>query len=148
MASHSKGLEFVWRCPIMGNNFSLCNFCFALLAAQGSPYKWNQSWYPVSCMYKDSIEKMAAVSSRILLFMLALMGVSVLKCKIQKNWCTVTMAPTIDHHGGHSWTPVTRGETRCPGGVSVSCLASRTRHECSRHNESVYMEAWHWKMCK
>ena len=24
----------------------------------------------------------------------------------------------------------TRGETRCPGGVSVSCLASRTRHEC------------------
>ena len=22
------------------------------------------------------------------------------------------------------------GETRCPGGVSVSCLASRTRHEC------------------
>ena len=38
----------------------------------------------------------------------------------------------------------TRGETRCPGGVSVSCLASRTRHECPRHNESVYMEAWHW----
>ena len=26
----------------------------------------------------------------------------------------------------------TRGETRCPGGVSVSCLASRTRHECPR----------------
>ena len=25
--------------------------------------------------------------------------------------------------------------------VSVSCLASRTRHECPRHNESVYMEA-------
>ena len=35
----------------------------------------------------------------------------------------------------------TRGETRYPGGVSVSCLASRTRHECPRHNESVYMEA-------
>ena len=29
-----------------------------------------------------------------------------------------------------------RGETRCPGGVSVSCLASRTRHECLRNNES------------
>ena len=27
------------------------------------------------------------------------------KCKIQKNWCTVTVAPTIEHHGGHSWTP-------------------------------------------
>ena len=38
----------------------------------------------------------------------------------------------------------TRGETRCPGGVSVSCLASCTRHECPRHNESVSMEAWHY----
>ena len=27
------------------------------------------------------------------------------KCKIQKNWCTVTVAPTIEHHGGHLWTP-------------------------------------------
>ena len=32
----------------------------------------------------------------------------------------------------------TRGETRCLGGVSVSCLASRTRHECPRYNESIY----------
>ena len=24
------------------------------------------------------------------------------KCKIQKNWCTVTVAPTKEHHGGHS----------------------------------------------
>ena len=24
------------------------------------------------------------------------------KFKIQKNWCTVTVAPTIEHHGGHS----------------------------------------------
>ena len=54
------------------------------------------------------------------------------------------MAPTIEHYGGHSWTPATRGETWCPGGVSVSCLASRTRHECPGHNESVYMKAWHW----
>ena len=38
----------------------------------------------------------------------------------------------------------TRGETRCPGGVSVSCLVSHTRHECPRHNESVFMKAWHW----
>ena len=27
-----------------------------------------------------------------------------LQCKIQKNWCTVTVAPTIEHHGGHSRT--------------------------------------------
>ena len=27
------------------------------------------------------------------------------KCKIQKNWCNATVAPTIEHHGGHSWTP-------------------------------------------
>ena len=44
------------------------------------------------------------------------------------------MAPKIEHHGGHSRSPVTRGETRCLGGVSVSCLASRTRHKCPRHN--------------
>ena len=24
------------------------------------------------------------------------------KCKIQKNWCTVTVSPTIEHHGAHS----------------------------------------------
>ena len=55
-----------------------------------------------------------------------------IQCKIQKNWCTVTMAPTIEHNGGHSRTLQTRGETRCPGGVSVSWLASRTRHEFTR----------------
>ena len=27
------------------------------------------------------------------------------KCKIQKNWCTVTVEPTIEHHAGHSRTP-------------------------------------------
>ena len=27
------------------------------------------------------------------------------KCKIRKNWCTVTVAPTIGHHGGHSRAP-------------------------------------------
>ena len=32
---------------------------------------------------------------------------------------------TVDIHGPLK----TRGETRCPGGVSVSSLASRTRHE-------------------
>ena len=26
-------------------------------------------------------------------------------CKIQKNWCIVTVVPTIDHHGGQSQTP-------------------------------------------
>ena len=62
---------------------------------------------------------------------------ALLQCKIQKHWCTVTVAPTIEHRGGHSRTPATRGETRCPGGVSVSCLASRTRHECPRHNERI-----------
>ena len=44
---------------------------------------------------------------------------------------------TMDIHGPLQ----TRGKTRCPGGVSVSCLASCTRHECPRHNESVYTEA-------
>ena len=38
---------------------------------------------------------------------------------------------TVDIHGPLQ----TRGETRCPGGVSVSCLASRTGHEYPRHNK-------------
>ena len=29
----------------------------------------------------------------------------IVECKIQKNWCTVTVAPTIEYHGGHSRTP-------------------------------------------
>ena len=62
------------------------------------------------------------------------------KCKIQKNWCTVSLAPTIEHHAGHSWIPAIKSlDQKCPGGVSVSCLASRTRHEYPRHNESVYI---------
>ena len=47
---------------------------------------------------------------------------------------------TVDINGSLQ----TKSETKCLGGVSVSCLASRTRHECPRHNESVYIEAWHW----
>ena len=46
----------------------------------------------------------------------------------------------MDIHGSLQ----TRGETRCPGGVSVSYLASRTRHKCPRYNEILYMKAWHW----
>ena len=66
------------------------------------------------------------------------------ECKIQNNWCTVTVAPTIEHHGGYSPTPTNQSWGQVPGRVSVSFFASRTRHECPRHNESVYMEAWHW----
>ena len=38
-------------------------------------------------------------------------------CKIQKNWCTVAVAPTIEHHGGHSWTPANQRWDQVPGGV-------------------------------
>ena len=37
------------------------------------------------------------------------------KCKIQKNWCTVTAAPTIEHHGGHSRTPANQRWDQVPG---------------------------------
>ena len=50
----------------------------------------------------------------------------------RQQWST-----TVDIHGPLQ----TRGGTRCPGGVSVSCLVSRTRHECQQLNESVYTEA-------
>ena len=66
--------------------------------------------------------------------------ISKIEYKILKNWCTVTVAPTIEHHGGHSRTPANQRWDLGPGGVSVSCLASRTRHECLRNNESLYMD--------
>ena len=36
------------------------------------------------------------------------------KCKIQKNWCTVTVAPTIEHHDGHSRTPANQRWDQVP----------------------------------
>ena len=36
------------------------------------------------------------------------------KCKIQKNCCTVTMAQTIEHHAGHSWTPANQRLDQVP----------------------------------
>ena len=37
------------------------------------------------------------------------------KCKIQKNWCTVTVARTIEHHSGHSRTPENQRRDQVPG---------------------------------
>ena len=36
-------------------------------------------------------------------------------CKIQKNWCTVNVAPTIKHHGWHSRTPAEQRWYQVPG---------------------------------
>ena len=35
--------------------------------------------------------------------------------KIQKSWCTVTVASTIEHHGGHSRTPANQRWDQVPG---------------------------------
>ena len=40
---------------------------------------------------------------------------SKLYCKIQNNWCTVTVAPTIEHQGGHSRTPAKQRWDQVPG---------------------------------
>ena len=37
------------------------------------------------------------------------------QCKIQKNWCIVTAAPTKEHHGGHSLTPANQRWDLVPG---------------------------------
>ena len=42
------------------------------------------------------------------------------KCKIQKNRCTVTVAPTREHHGGHSRTPANQRWDQVPGEESAS----------------------------
>ena len=36
--------------------------------------------------------------------------------KTHKNWCTVTVAPTIKHQGGHSRTPANQRWDQVPGG--------------------------------
>ena len=35
--------------------------------------------------------------------------------KIQKNWCTLTVTPKIEHHGGHSRTPANQRRDQVPG---------------------------------
>ena len=53
--------------------------------------------------------------------------------RISVDSLQVTNENHMDIHGPLQ----TRAETRCPEGVSVSCLASRTRHECPRHNKGL-----------
>ena len=36
-------------------------------------------------------------------------------CKIQKKWCTVTVAPIIQHQRGHSRTPANQRRDQVPG---------------------------------
>ena len=52
-------------------------------------------------------------------------------CKIQKNWCTVTVAQTIEHHGGHSRTPANqvrpgaREDSASPAWLAASAMNAR-----------------------
>ena len=62
---------------------------------------------------------------------------SLLKCKIQKNWCTVTVAPTIEHHGGHSRTPAkpearpgARDESASPAWLAAPAMNARDTTKC------------------
>ena len=56
----------------------------------------------------------------------------ILECKIQKNWCTVTVAPTIEHYGGHSRTPANQRWDQVPGEESASpaWLAAPAMNAC------------------
>ena len=56
------------------------------------------------------------------------------KCKIQKNWCTVTMSPTIEHHGGHSRTPANQRWDQVPGRSPIQLYL--TKHK---------FKDWKWK---
>ena len=54
------------------------------------------------------------------------------KCKIQMNWCTVTVAPTKEHHGGHSRTPAkpevrpgAREESASPAWLAAPAMNAR-----------------------
>ena len=60
-----------------------------------------------------------------------------LKCKIQKNWCTVTVIPTIEHHGGHSRTPANQRWDQVPG-------RSQNKHATTA-TKSIY-KIFKWQM--
>ena len=47
------------------------------------------------------------------------------KCKIQKNWCTVTVAPAIEHRGGHSRIPANQRWDQGSGRSQVSSTLVR-----------------------
>ena len=54
------------------------------------------------------------------------------ECKMQKNWCTVTVTPTIEHQGRHSWTPAkpevrpgAREESASPGWLATPAMNAR-----------------------
>ena len=60
------------------------------------------------------------------------------QCKIQKNWCTVTMAPTIEHHGGNSRTPANQRWDQVPGNsASPAWLAAPAMN--ARDTTKVYI---------
>ena len=48
--------------------------------------------------------------------------------KIRNNWCTLIVAQIIAYTVVIQRRLDTRDETRCPGEVSIYCLASRSRH--------------------
>ena len=59
---------------------------------------------------------------------------------LNKKTCIITIINMVDIHGRLK----TRGETRCLGEVSISCLASHTCIECLYHRKFVYIKGRHW----
>ena len=65
--------------------------------------------------------------------------------KIQKNWCTVTVAPTIEHHGGHSRTPGNQRWDQVPGrsiitrgrAYLIMCTCKRVHWSIMVHRKNV-----------
>ena len=55
-------------------------------------------------------------------------------CKIQKEWCTVTVAPTIEHNGGHSRKPEVRPgareESASPAWLAAPPWMPATQRKC------------------
>ena len=64
--------------------------------------------------------------------------VDTFKCKIQKNWCTVTVVPTLEHHGGDSTPLQTRGGTRCRGGVLKLKNENTYLHALEHHSKFTF----------
>ena len=76
------------------------------------------------------------------------------QCKIKKNWCTVTVAPTIEHHGGHSRTPAYQSHQNFDNTTNPLLMAQTIRGKLNVENRKSdkikhhFLRKWHWHWIK
>ena len=60
------------------------------------------------------------------------------ECKIQKNWCSDTVAPTKEHHDGHSSPPANQRWDQVPGTIIQNVS------KCNAFEELSFSKLFHY----